>query len=506
MDTSKRTVRRRRAEKTDDATTPTESVDASVSTIKVPETHSEHPARKTLAKPKQPKTRLELGELENIVKQDDFDMAAFLGEGTGKHAKLQQGDKISGVIVRISGDTLWVDIGGKHEATAATAEWPNAQVGQDIGGIVTEVRIDEVRISKNLTGPLASAFLEEACEDGLPVEGTVRSLNAGGFEVMIGKARAFCPKSQIHRLPGTDLEQWVGQTLTFKVLETGDKTVLSRRALQEEQIEGQAQAFWQAAQPGQNVQGVVTSVHAWGAFVDVNGIDGTLHKRDIAWGGDADPLSMFIRGQTIGAQILKLEPEKTRVVLSLKSSADDPWQMVGTQFSLGSTHQGNVTRVESYGVFVQLVAGVTGLVHMSAFKTQGASMPPVGATQEVVIRGIDLERRRLDFGVPGSDASAERTQMTGQVKEVMKNGVVVQFEDGTVGWLPATEVELPAGTVLSQRFRRGRTVTAQLLEVQGSRLLLTMKAATDSSWTKSDAEAGVGSFGTLGDLLKGFKP
>jgi small subunit ribosomal protein S1 len=309
--------------------------------------------------------------------------------------------------------------------------------------------------------------------------------------------------SQINRLPGTDPEHWLGQTLEFKVLETGDKIVLSRRTLQEEQLEGVTEAFWESAEVGAVVAGTVTSVHEWGAYVDLDGVGGRLHKRDMSWDGNVDPIGVLARGQSIQAQIVSMEPENRRVGLSIKNADDDPWSRAGVEFVVNGEYTGRVTRIEPFGAFVQLAVGLTGLVHVSNFRKKGEGLPSKGDDIPVVIRSIDTERRRLDLGLQGADVDLTDTMVKGSVTEVMRNGVVVQLEDGGTGWLAANEVDLPAGTVLAQRFRRGRAVTARILATDGNRLTLTMKEATDQdgSWRQSSQNE-QGSFGTFGDLFK----
>ena len=317
MDTRKRTVRRKK----NDPTNPKASADdaemgAVSDTERPPHVPKDRPAVAT----KKKKPPMDLSGLEALAKGVGFDMASVMDDVVTGTNKRTIGDKVTGTVTRVGTEALLIHIGGKMEATADRTEWPDAVVGTEINAFIIDIHADEIRLSKRLAGAAAAAMLETAMEDGIPVEGVVRSKNSGGFEVVVGKTRTFCPLSQIHRLPGTDPELWVGQTLSFKVVETGDKIVVSRRALQEEQLVGAVQSFWQTAETGLVVDGVVTSVHDWGPYIDMDGVDGRIHKRDMSWDGETDPIALLVRGQRISAQITTLEPENQRVSLSLTSS------------------------------------------------------------------------------------------------------------------------------------------------------------------------------------------
>ena len=190
---------------------------------------------------------------------------------TGTNKRI--GDKVTGTVTRVGTEALLIHIGGKMEATQIVR---NGRMQS----LVLKSMPSLMTLLTKYDSPKDLQELQQPClrqhEGGIPVEGVVRSKNSGGFEVVVGKTRTFCPLSQIHRLPGTDPELWVGQTLSFKVVETGDKIVVSRRALQEEQLVGAVQSFWQTAETGLVVDGVVTSVHDWGAYIDMDGVDGRI--------------------------------------------------------------------------------------------------------------------------------------------------------------------------------------------------------------------------------------
>jgi small subunit ribosomal protein S1 len=351
------------------------------------------------------------------------------------------------------------------------------------------------------------------------VEGKVMSRNTGGFEVRIGTARAFCPHSLMSRLPEVDPDAFVGQTLQFRVVETGEKVVVNRRVLQEEEAEKKADALRSTLVVGQQHRGIVRSVQPFGFFVDIGGVDGLVPKREISWKGVDDPRTAVRVGQAVEVVILDIDANNKKLTLSAKALEDDPWSAVDVAFHEGGVYQGTVLRSEAYGVFVELAPGLNGLVHVS--KLAGGA-PEVGSALDVRLLGVDRERRRLDLApVSAGEAAAEAPsgdkRLRGRVADVVKNGVVVQLDDGRTGWIPEGEVELPPNTVLTQRFRPGKSIEARLIKDDPKRPILSLRESTaeeDQAWRVHQAQsrggpsrpgATGGSFGTLGDLLGGLK-
>ncbi|MEZ4318986.1 MAG: S1 RNA-binding domain-containing protein [Myxococcota bacterium] len=452
-----------------------------------------------------PTPRLATDDLMALASMDRAELAALM-EGSLRAGSLETGDQVTGTITGVNDQQVLVDVGGKSEAWMERGELADPQLGQSITAYVVEVGESNVKISLQLSGAAASAHLDEARESGIPVEGRVASMNSGGFEVKIGDVRAFCPRSLISRHHVDAPEVFVGQTLQFKVIETGDKIVLSRRALEEERAEELASTFWQSVVLGQELEGVVRNVQSFGAFVDVGGVDGLIPKRELSWGDEA-PSDLIGVGEQVTVRVLEVDHQNRKLTLSLKNPDQAPWRMVGSEFVEGGVYEGSVARVTSFGAFVRLADGLDGLVHVSRF-TKG--MPSAGDALTVRVLAIDHERRRLSLApvVAGSaeEATASEEVVSGSVAEVMRNGVVVQLDDGRTGWLPASEVELPAGTLLSQRFRRGKAVQARVKQAErGDRLTLTMRAAATEDWRAHVQPKKPESFGTLGDLFAGLK-
>jgi len=452
----------------------------------------------------EPAPRLDAEDLKALMAMSPEELAAMM-EDAGAGLRHEIGTRVSGTITRISRDDLFVDIGGKSEGVLSRSEMPEAVAGQTVSAFVLSTGHEGVRLSAKLTGAAAAEHLEEARESGIPVEGRVVSVNPGGFDVRVGGVRAFCPRSMISRLPAGDLEVFVGTTLKFKVLETGDKVVVSRRALEEAEAEEAAEKLWVTLESGQRFDGIVRNVQGFGLFVDIGGVDGLVPRRELGW-GNVDP-SVYAPGQTIQVEVLEVNRDARKMTLSARDSGADPWMQVGSLYVAGGLYEGVVASCQPFGAFLELAPGLQGLVHVSRLP---GGLPKVGATLHVKILEVDHDRRRLSLTpvVEGAVSADAGQDVTGKVSEVLNNGVVIHLDDGRTGWLPAREVDLPGGTVLAQRFRAGKSVTARLVSEDGQRVTLSQRANTaesEQSWRAHAAKKSGGSFGTLGDLLSGLK-
>jgi len=446
-------------------------------------------------------------DLMALAEMDPSELAALMDDAVARTA-LSVGDQVTGTVTRLGTDTVFVDLGAKSEGQLDRAEAPDVELGATVTAYVVAMGEWGVALSKQLQGAAAAELIEEALASGMPVEGKVVNRNRGGYEVRVGTVRAFCPMSMISRLPDLDPDAYVGQVLSFRVIETGDKVVVSRRALQEEEAQVAAEKLWATVEEGQQHRGIVRNVQPFGFFVDIGGVDGLVPKREISWGGVSDPRSAVQRGQSVEVRVLEVDREERKLTLSCRDLADDPWNKVGTHFVEGGVYEGSVVRTEAYGAFVELDTGLQGLVHVSKLPSQ---LPQPGERLSVRLLGIDRERRRLDLGpvADGAAAASPSAELSGVVTDVLGNGVVVQLDDGRTGWLSAREVELDPGTVLAQRFRKGKKVTARVVSERGGRVDLSMKeddAGARHQWQAARAKQAADDkgFGTLGDLLSGL--
>lgn len=449
---------------------------------------------------------LETDDLMALANMDPSELAALM-EGAVAGDSIEPGTAVEGVVTRVEAGAVLVDIGGKAEAWIDSAEVPDATKGDTVSAFVVYAGESEVKLSKQLSGAAADAFLEEAHTSGIPVEGRVTGANPGGFDVRVGEARAFCPRSLIARHYVEEPSVFVGQTLQFKVIEVGEKIVLSRRALEEELAEKNAEVLWEKVAEGMELEGTVRSVQKFGAFVDLGGVDGLVPRSELSWDPGADPAELIHSGEPVTVRVIGVDRDAGKLTLSLKNPDQAPWRKVGEDFVEGGIYSGQVVRLTTFGAFVRLTEGLDGLLHRSKMGPQVQQ----GASIEVRILSIDHDRRRISLGLAtdaATPAAEEAEEVEGAVTEVMRNGVVLQLDDGRTAWLPASEVELPAGTVLAQRYRRGKRVTARVKDAsRPDRLVLTTRAPSNEDWraaVSSRKSAKKQSFGTLGDLFAGL--
>lgn len=346
------------------------------------------------------KVEMDLSGLEELARMDRGALDALMdAQPLGR--SLSEGDRITATVTRVSRDELFFDVGIKTEAVMARSELPDATVGSSVEAWVVWSDGVETRLSTKLSGDLAANFIDEAAASGIPVQGRVASRNKGGFTVLVGDVTAFCPVSHIDRIAAGDLDDYVGQTLEFLVIETGDKTVVSRRSLQEKAIEESRAKRWATLADGDVLRGTVSGVQDFGIFVDVDGVEGLVPRSEATWDRNAELSSLFARGQAIEVRVLGVDRSAGKVTFGVKDPGASPWSRIGRDFVVGAVYPGTVARLEPYGAFVQLAPGITGLLHESA---ADGPLPERGASVQVRIRSVDHDRKRLELVAPTASA------------------------------------------------------------------------------------------------------
>ncbi|MBN1771217.1 MAG: S1 RNA-binding domain-containing protein [Deltaproteobacteria bacterium] len=359
----------------------------------------------------------------------DEDFGSLLAEyekaGTfaPKRGGPQPGDAVKGRIVSIGKESVLVDLGLKSEGILALPEVQDddgkvlVEVGQEIEAKVAQVdgRRGSLILRYRLgRGAVGADELSEAFANGVPVQGTVTGVNKGGVEVQVSGVRAFCPISQLDLKRTEDATPFIGQKLTFRItkLEPGPRgrignLVLSRRKILEEESRRLLEEARARLKEGDVVRGKVTQLRDYGAFVDLGGVEGMLHVSEIGFARVTRASDALTVGQEVEVQILRIErgddPKRgDRISLSLKSLAKDPWDDVPQRFAAGTRTNGKVVRVESFGAFVELEPGIEGLLHVSELG-QGKQIrhareaARIGQTFELVVRELDVERRRISL-------------------------------------------------------------------------------------------------------------
>ena len=362
-----------------------------------------------------------------MADQDD-DFAAMLAEserGVPKAKKRPRvGDQVTGKVISIGKDTVFVDVGGKAEGVLERAQVSDpegkllvkigdtieARVVADAGGALT------LRVKLGGRGPEARAELQQAQELGIPVEGVVTEVVKGGVSVDVAGVRGFCPASQIDVRFVDDLATYIGQKHLFRITRYEPRNlVLSRRALLEEDNAKLAVETRKKIEPGAVLRGKVVGFKPFGAFIDLGGIEGMLHVSELGYARVEKPEDILSLGQEVDVAVLKIEPgdKGERISLSLKALATDPWRDTAATLVEGARVKGKITRLQPFGAFVELAPGVEGLVHISELGAGRRINHPkevvsVGQDIEAVVLSIDLERHRIGLSMASStDGNAE---------------------------------------------------------------------------------------------------
>ncbi len=348
------------------------------------------------------------GELSEPEEEENF---AEMLAASKTESRLRPGQKVDAVIVTITPDWVFLDIGGKSEGYLDRRELVDAEgnltakEGDTIRAYFLSSKQNEKLFTTKIgPGEAARGYLEDAWRNGIPVEGLVDKEVKGGFEIRIaGNLRGFCPFSQTGLLRSGDVSEFIGQRFPFKIIEykeRGRNIILSRRALLEEEQQKVRDALKLTLQEGSTVKGTVTSVQDFGAFVDIGGIQGLLPISEIGWGRVEDIREHLAAGQELEVAVVKLDWEKNRITLSLKENLPDPWDQVDMKFLAGSLHTGKVTRLTKFGAFVTLEDGVDGLIHISKLAAGKKLNHPgevlsQGQTVSVRVEKVEREKRRI---------------------------------------------------------------------------------------------------------------
>jgi small subunit ribosomal protein S1 len=328
---------------------------------------------------------------------------------------IEEGEVVTGHVVRIDKDEVLVDIGYKSEGVIPANELsirkavdPNDEVhlGEEVDAIVLTKEDQDGRLimsKKRARFEKAWRRIETAAESGEPVEGTVIEVVKGGLIIDLG-VRGFLPASlvDIRRVP--NLDEYMGTKIETKVIELNrsrNNVVLSRRAVLEEERKEVRQQILDRLQPGLVVEGQISNIVDFGAFVDLDGIDGLIHISELSWSHVNHPSEILTIGDTVKVKVLDIDRDRQRISLGLKQTQEDPWQRIVDTYNVGDELAGKVTKVVTFGAFVEILDGVEGLVHISELAPHHVESPREivhpGDEIRVKILEIDSERRRLSL-------------------------------------------------------------------------------------------------------------
>ncbi|MGO3743378.1 30S ribosomal protein S1 [Kerstersia sp.] len=417
---------------------------------------------------------------------------------------MRSGEVISAEVVRIDHNFVVVNAGLKSEALIPLEEFLNDQGEVEVQpGDFVSVAIDSLEngygdtiLSRDRAKRLSAWLqLEQALENNELVTGTITGKVKGGLTVMTNGIRAFLPGSLVDLRPVKDTTPYEGKTMEFKVIKLDRKrnnVVLSRRAVLEATMGEDRQKLLETLHEGAVVKGIVKNITDYGAFVDLGGIDGLLHITDMAWRRVRHPSEVLQVGQEVEAKVLKFDQEKSRVSLGVKQLGEDPWIGLARRYPQGTRLFGKVTNLTDYGAFVEVEAGIEGLVHVSEMDWTNKNVDPrkvvtLGEEVEVMVLEIDEDRRRISLGMkqcranPWEEFSSNfkrGDKVRGAIKSITDFGVFVGLQGGIDGLVHLSDLSwAETGEEAVRNYKKGDEVDAVVLgiDVEKERISLGIK-------------------------------
>ncbi len=419
------------------------------------------------------------------------DFAALLEESLGQQEEFE-GRVVPGRVVAVDGDVAVIDVGLKSEGRVPLKEFASPGENAELQpGDTVEVYVERM---ENVNGEAvlsrekarreeAWVQLESAFKDGQRVTGQIFGRVKGGFTVDLNGAVAFLPGSQVDIRPVRDVTPLLNTPQPFQILKMDRQRgniVVSRRAVLEETRAEARSELIANLQEGQVLQGVVKNITDYGAFVDLGGIDGLLHVTDISWKRVNHPSDVLQIGQNVDVQVIRFNPETQRISLGMKQLEADPWDGVEAKYPVGAKYTGRVTNITDYGAFVELEAGIEGLVHVSEMSWTKKNVHPgkiVSTSQEVevMVLDVDPQRRRISLGLKQClanpwEAFSEKyptgTELEGDVKNITEFGLFVGLPGEIDGMVHLSDLSwTESGEKAIEEYKKGDEVKVKVLEV-----------------------------------------
>ncbi|MSU70106.1 MAG: 30S ribosomal protein S1 [Opitutaceae bacterium] len=431
--------------------------------------------------------------------------------------KLKEGAIVPGTITEIRQNEVVVDIGGKSEGVVPASEFIDLgelQIGSTIEVMLQKledkngnpvISFDQAEQKKNWDNILTKF------PEGSIATGRVKAKVKGGLIVSIG-VDAFMPASHIDLQPPKNLDQYVGQTYEFKVLKINlerQNIVLSRRELIEEQRTQKRRNLLDSIQPGQVRKGIVKNITDFGAFIDLNGMDGLLHITDMSWSRISHPSIMLKQGEEVQVMIIEVNREKERVSLGLKQTTKNPWDEIGRKFPVGAKVHGKVVNLVPYGAFVEIEPGVEGLVHITEMSwtkriTKPSELFKVGQELDAVVLGIQQEEQKISLGLRQLEPNPwdmvrhnypMGARVRGKVRNMTTYGAFIELEEGIDGMVHVSDMSWTRKVNHpSEVLKKGDEVDAIVLDVDPNqqRISLGMKQLSTDPWGDIDSHFRIG--------------
>ena len=487
---------------------------------------------------------------------NEFDFGKMFEDREAVRTNIRTGEKVRGEVIMIDDTSVFVDLHSRCDGVIDRLDLTDAKgnltvkVGDTVEAYNMGLSNEGFRLQIRMAdGPQVDGAVADAFAAKMPIEGKVTGERKGGFTVQVAATEGFCPFSQMD-LRGVKKEpaEYIGNKYTFEITEyseDGRNLVLSRRKILETEAVAARERLMATLQAGDVVEGTVTRVAPFGAFVDLGGAEGMVHVSEMSWDRGVKPEETVATGQTVQVKVLSVEwgegEKRDRISLSMKQANENPWDAIlaDPDFAPGAKRHGKVVRLADFGVFINLAPGIDGLAHISQLGADHRVEHPsevvkVGDEVDVTVLGVDGDRRRISLciGEPKTkelkpaELTAEEEQkaaemavagqtLTGEVDSIKPFGVFVKLPNGQTGLLHISQIRQDDGSPIQTRalyrdFPLHGKVEVVVRDVQGDRVSLTLPATLEMEneqkrTTAIDVKAGDdSSFGSLGDLLGGL--
>lgn len=457
---------------------------------------------------------MENKENMNAEMEMDMDFEAALEDYlNADFGNLDEGSIVSGEVVKVDKDFVLIDVNFKSEGQIAVSEFLDADgemtvaVGDKVDVFVANKNENEgtIHLSRDKAKRMQLFDkLEEVQESEGVVEGRIIRRIKGGYTVDLGGVEAFLPGSHVDLRPVPDMDALVDQTYEFKILKINRRrsnVIVSRRVLLEEQRNEMRSQLLETLEEEQTVKGKVKNITEYGVFIDLGGLDGLLHITDMSWKRIKHPKEMVALGDELELKVLNFDKEGQKVSLGLKQLVPDPWEDISGKYPEGAKYSGKVTNLADYGAFVELEAGVEGLVHISEMSwtrklRHPSQMVRVGDEVDVIVLGVDPDKKRISLGMkqvkPNPwDVVAEKfpegTILEGQIKNITEFGVFIGIEDGIDGLIHVSDISWTRKVRHpSEVYAVGDSVQAKVLTVdkENEKFTLGVKQLSEDPWSQ----------------------